>query len=482
VICLLLWTSLSYCQQKAASSATAQDIQIKTLASNIQKLQGALTVLTPDSPAYKPLFDEYMRQTAQLTSLLSPGPQSNNSDPAPKPPGQRPASAPIQAAPSPQQQVFRSAVLTSDSPVDSTTGGHEVTDLSSGEPAPRAGNGGGAMGQAAGPPPGFTIHATSPVISGTTATSTVTVTSVGTFTTPVDLTATGSACTAANCTFSAPTVTPSAGGTTSTLTIVTTNSTPVSSPITITGTPMSGAVPPNTAQVTLNLQSGANNTNTASQTATDILKNNLGFGLALGFATNITGANFVNNATIDANGIVRVNTRANTTAGFYLESHYYVWPTAQSAPYCAQAPLTKKCRGELHANAMGNAVVDNCDPTIQADCAVKMDNNQKPISALNPEDKRWWGIGPFVAAQPGSSQIITAVGGGLMLGWRRKAGSTPSGFGLGLGYEAIPNAQVLGPEFVNGQKAPLGPNGQPLPIRYETQDKGALLGILSVSF
>ena len=97
-------------------------------------------------------------------------------------------------------------------------------------------------------------------------------------------------------------------------------------------------------------------------------------------------------------------------------------------------------------------------------------------------DNRTWGMGPFVAAQPGSSQIISAVGAGWMFGFRRPKGSKPSGFGLGIGYESIPSAQVLGSEFVNGQPAPLGPTKQPLPIRYENEDKGSVLVVLSVNF
>jgi hypothetical protein len=189
----------------------------------------------------------------------------------------------------------------------------------------------------------------------------------------------------------------------------------------------------------------SNPPSSTSQDASDILKSSFGFGVALGLSTNVTAPNIVNSATVDANGMVRVNTRANTDAGFMLESHYLIWPTAASA--CVSQPLPKNCKGVQQS-----------------------------------QDNRWWGTGPFVAAQPGSSQIISSVGAGWMISFRRPKGTTPSGFGLGVGYEAIPAAQVLGSEFVPGQKAPLGPNGQPLSIRYETQDKGALLFVLSVSF
>jgi len=172
----------------------------------------------------------------------------------------------------------------------------------------------------------------------------------------------------------------------------------------------------------------------AGSSTADTLKNDFGFGVALGLSTNVTGADIVNNATIDSNGIVRVNTRANTSAAVELETHYYVFPPPSSG-----------------------------------------------FRNGTDTDNRWYGIGPFVSAQPGSSQIIEAVGAGIMLGFRRPKNTQPTGFGLGIGYEAIP-AQVLGSEFVNGKPAPVGPTGQPIPIRYETEDKGALLVILSVTF
>jgi hypothetical protein len=170
-------------------------------------------------------------------------------------------------------------------------------------------------------------------------------------------------------------------------------------------------------------------TSDTDTSASSNLKNNFGFGVAVGLTVNVVGPNIVNNATVDANGIVRVNTRANTTAGFLLETHYFIWNWPKAC--------TSTC--------------------------VR-------------------GTGPFVAAQPGTSQIISGIGAGWMLGFRRPVGQKPSGFALGVGYEAIPAAQVLGSEFVPGKPAPTGPGGAPLPIRYETQDKGSLLAIFSVTF
>lgn len=265
---------------------------------------------------------------------------------------------------------------------------------------------------------------------GGSATSVITVTAAGGFNQSVALTA---VCpTGATCLFSPKSVTPTgAAAANSTLTVVPSDTTPSSSAVVIVGT--SGALSASTS-VALNAQAAPKSVQTSTGGISDTLKNNFGFGVALGLATNVTGPNIVNSATVDANGIVRVNTRANTSAGVLLETHYFIWPQPSNG---AKAGAT---------------------------------------------DDRWWGTGPFVAAQPGSSQIISAVGAGWMIGFRRPKGSSPGGFGLGAGYEAIPAAQVLGAEFVDGKPAPVGPTGQPLPIRYETQDKGAVLVVLSVTF
>ena len=150
---------------------------------------------------------------------------------------------------------------------------------------------------------------------------------------------------------------------------------------------------------------------------------NLGFGVALSLQWNILKPNIVNDAAVDANGIVRVNTRSNTNAGFMLEMHY------------------------LMHQWKDNKV----------------------------------GTGPFVAVQPGTDQIISTVGAGWMIDWKVEPNSR-KGFGLGLGYAARPSAKTLGDEFVDGKPAPLGPNGQPLPIRFETRDKGSILAVLSFTF
>jgi hypothetical protein len=152
----------------------------------------------------------------------------------------------------------------------------------------------------------------------------------------------------------------------------------------------------------------------------------MGFGVALSLQWNAFGPPIVSDATVDANGIVRVNTRANTNAGFMLEAHALPWSFASGR----------------------------------------------------------WGWGPFVAVQPGgTSQIISAVGAGALIDWKLSSdASSKKGFGLGFGYAAIPAAKTLGDEFVPNQPAPTGPGGTPIPVRFETRDKGSILLILSFTF
>jgi hypothetical protein len=144
----------------------------------------------------------------------------------------------------------------------------------------------------------------------------------------------------------------------------------------------------------------------------------LGFGIALAFRFNVLRPDLVSAASIDAAGIVHVVTRANAHPGFMLESHYLFWK-----------------------NASGK-----------------------------------FGSGPFVAAQPGTDQIIDAIGAGWMIAW--KVNDSGKGFGLGFGYASIPAAQVLGAGFADGKQAPPGATS----VQFQTRDKGSILIVNSFTF
>jgi hypothetical protein len=145
-----------------------------------------------------------------------------------------------------------------------------------------------------------------------------------------------------------------------------------------------------------------------------------GVGISMTFDT---GENKrVEAASVDANGIVRVDQVLDTPARIMLESHYFF----------------------------------------------QLKNNDKA------------GLGPFMALQPGSDEIINALGLGLMLGFRRD--TTSQSFNLGLGYAVDPRSKILGEEFIEGELAPKAPDGTAIPVRYKTTQQGGLLLLFSFSW
>jgi hypothetical protein len=148
----------------------------------------------------------------------------------------------------------------------------------------------------------------------------------------------------------------------------------------------------------------------------------LGLGVGLSFTWDTVDRERISEAAIDANGIVRVNKKNNAIARIMLEGHY-----------------------------------------------------------LFAKDSSRHGWGPFVAVQPGSDSVINALGLGIMLAFRQSTDATRS-FNLGFGYSVDPNSKVLGDEFKENEPAPLGPDGEPLPIRYQERDQGGFLLLASFSW
>jgi hypothetical protein len=91
------------------------------------------------------------------------------------------------------------------------------------------------------------------------------------------------------------------------------------------------------------------------------------------------------------------------------------------------------------------------------------------------------GWGPFLALQPGTDEIIDAIGLGVMFGWRRFGKETQS-FNLGIGFVVDPQTKVLGDEFVENQPVPKDSTGAPLPIRYQETDQGGVLVLASFAW
>lgn len=157
-----------------------------------------------------------------------------------------------------------------------------------------------------------------------------------------------------------------------------------------------------------------------------------GFSFGVGFSLTLdTGTNRrVDDAAIDANGIVRVNKSNNTPARVILESHYFF-------------PMEK---------------------------------------LRNTTDLLTRGWGPFLALQPGDKEVVNAIGFGIMFGFRRSGDSSAQSFNIGIGYVVDPSAKILGEEFVENKPAPTGPGGGPLPLRFETRDQGGVLGLVSFAW
>jgi len=156
-------------------------------------------------------------------------------------------------------------------------------------------------------------------------------------------------------------------------------------------------------------------------------------GLKFGVGISLT-ADLDNNARIGSanivNGLVRVTDENNATARIMLESHYFFTPTFAF-------PFNVKLQGD-------------------------------------------WGLGPFVALQPGSDEIIEAVGLGLMIGFKRASNdeNDTSSWNFGIGIVVDPNVQTLGDGLSANNALPMGETE----IRFREEAQSGLLFITSFSF
>ena len=154
----------------------------------------------------------------------------------------------------------------------------------------------------------------------------------------------------------------------------------------------------------------------------------LELGVGLSFTIDRGERDRIGNAVL-VNGLVRVDDQNNNRARVMLESHYFLTP------------------------GVGGNNPD--DPTV------------RPAR---------WGIGPFVAIQPGSDEVIEAIGMGVMIGLRR--GDSGQSFNLGFGYVVDPNTRVLGDGLT--ADAPLPPGETE--IRYKETAQSGILILSSFSF
>lgn len=92
-----------------------------------------------------------------------------------------------------------------------------------------------------------------------------------------------------------------------------------------------------------------------------------------------------------------------------------------------------------------------------------------------------WGYGPFIALQNGSDEVISAIGTGLMVGFRRldvDGNYSSDSFNLGVGIMVDPKVKILGDGITENQPLPVGETE----IRYKETSQIGLLLIASFSF
>ncbi|MCI5120819.1 MAG: hypothetical protein D3908_06445 [Candidatus Electrothrix sp. AUS4] len=89
-----------------------------------------------------------------------------------------------------------------------------------------------------------------------------------------------------------------------------------------------------------------------------------------------------------------------------------------------------------------------------------------------------WGIGPFVALQTGSEDLIEYIGAGIMIGFKRNDASSKESFNIGLGVVVDPSAQILGDGIVENQPLPEGETA----VRYKETSQVGLLALVSYAF
>jgi len=154
---------------------------------------------------------------------------------------------------------------------------------------------------------------------------------------------------------------------------------------------------------------------------------NFGVGISL---TRDTGSHDrVETAFIDENNIVRVSKNQNDIARIMLESHYFFEPRTSDFSFMG---LTK---------------------------------------GIN------WGHGPFISLQPGTDEIIEAIGIGWMVGFRR-GGDDNSSLNLGIGYIIDPSVQVLGDGINENMPLPQGESQ----IRFKDTSQSGIMFIASFTF
>jgi hypothetical protein len=164
------------------------------------------------------------------------------------------------------------------------------------------------------------------------------------------------------------------------------------------------------------------------------------FGVGVSFTLDVGKTDRVSEAEV-VNGIVRVTDEDNGRARIMLELHHFFTPDGN---------IFGRVNDVYDAHGVRRDIKDQ---------------------------QKEWGIGPFVAIQPGTDDIIEAVAAGLMIGFRYDSTLSQS-FNLGIGWVVDPNTRVLGEGIVANEALPAGETG----IRYKEEMQNGLLILASFGF
>lgn len=154
----------------------------------------------------------------------------------------------------------------------------------------------------------------------------------------------------------------------------------------------------------------------------------LNFGVGLSLTVDTGDHDRIDEAQI-IDGLVRVDKESNARARIMLESHYFFTP----------------------GKAGGNFL--------------RVNNGN-------------WGVGPFVALQPGTDEIIEAIAAGIMIGFKRNGSTSGGSWNFGLGVVVDPNVQILGDGFIENSPPP----GTETIVRFKEASQVGVLLITSFSF
>ncbi len=113
---------------------------------------------------------------------------------------------------------------------------------------------------------------------------------------------------------------------------------------------------------------------------------------------------------------------------------------------------------------------------------VEKDNNQ--VARVMLESHYFWkieetaaGHGPFLALQPGTDEIIEAIGFGWMVGFKRP-GKGDESLNFGIGYMVDPSVKILGDDLEENEALPEGESQ----IRYRETSQDGIVFLASFTF